>query len=173
MDGINLSTLSPDPAEASLAALVLKTMRCGEKGQAAMLPRMYAVRSGCCRYVVTDHVCVGGESLVRLESMEGDCAEAPDGPFKTVLLQFVGGCLDGRTLRSDAADVHEAIITSSYYCLTDQGAKSSILRVLPCLCGQLQDGPCRATGFVEYRVVNREETDTLITVILEYLPPHG
>jgi hypothetical protein len=168
-DGMNLSTLSPDPTEVALAAYTLKVTHYGSKDQAVVMPREYALGTGGCQYVATHHISVGGESLVRLECVEGDCAEASDRPLKTIVLQFVSGCLDGRTIRSDAANVHEALIATSYYCLTDHGAVSAILKILPCLCGQVQGGLCRGNGIVEYRVVERDEKEGAITVILEYL----
>ena len=92
---MNLSTPSGDSAEAALAAYVLKTTLGGDEGQVVTMPREYAVRTGCCRYAVAHHVSVKGESLVRLECVEGDYDDAPDSRLKTIVLQFVGGCLDG------------------------------------------------------------------------------
>ena len=172
-DGMNLSTLAPDPTEAALAAHVLKMTQDGSKGQAVLMPREYAVGTGCCQYVVRNRVSLDGESLVRLECEEGHCAESSGSPTKTIVFQFAGGCLDGQTIRSDAADVHEALVATSYYCLTDQGAVSAILKVIPCLCGRSEGGLCRVRGVVEYRVVQRDEKEKAITVILEYMEPPG
>ena len=172
-DGMNLSTLSPDPAEAGLAAHTLKVTRDGCNGQAVTMPRHYAVGTGRCKYVVRNHVVVGQELLIRLECDEEDSDDASDQQFKIIVLRFAGGCFDGRTIRSDAADVHEAILATSCYCLTDQGAVSAILKVLPCLGGRIQGGLCRVKGFVEYRVARRDETEAAVTVILEYLETQG
>jgi hypothetical protein len=172
-DGMNLSTLSPDPTEAAIAAHVLEVTRDGSRGRVVMMSRKYAIRKGCCRYVVTNHISVNGESLIRLECDESDCRDATDQPHKTIILQFVGGCLDGRTLRSDAADMREALIATSYYCLTNEGSVCAILKVHPCLCGQIQGGLCRVSGVLEYRVMERSKKDAAINVVLQYMEPKG
>ena len=64
-DGMNLCDGSPDPVEVGLARHVLRMTGNGETGSHVAMPSEYATRSGGCRYVVTHHVEVEEQSLVR------------------------------------------------------------------------------------------------------------
>ena len=165
-DGMNLSTLSPDPTEAELAAYVLRVTDHGVDGSGAVVPRVYGSRKqGGCRYKVVKRIAVGNEFLVRLEC-DGDDVDDPVAAPRAILLQFEGGCLDGRTIRSDAEDVQEALIAASYYCLTDQGAESQTLEVTSCLCGRIHGRACSNNEPAQYRVQSRFEDEWSVTVVL-------
>jgi len=167
---MNLSNHSLDPIEAHLAAYVMRTTKRGQVGQCVAMPSQYAVRSGGCVYEVTANHAVLGESLVRLEVREVGGDEDRPTDRRTIVLQFLGGCLDGRTLRSDSANLDEAILTMAYYGLTDRGRVSQSLQLFPAVWRRIQskcDGIC---DVAEYRVVCRSEEEQSVTVRLEHSP---
>jgi hypothetical protein len=164
-DGMNLCDGSSDPIEASLACHVLKATDDGMKGMGVIMPQKYAVRGGGCNYVVTDRTDVKKESLVRLECQDEDYPEIVAGENRTIILHFQGGCLNGRTLQSDADDTLEALLATAHYCLTNRGAISRTLRVPLALCQRCQ--PKSQCG--EYRVVRRGENERSIEVTFEYV----
>jgi hypothetical protein len=166
-DGMNLCNCSPDPIEVALADHVLKATDHGKKGKGIVMPREYAVRTGGCRYVVTLRTDVNKESLVRLECQQDDCPEIVAGENRTIILQFQGGCLDGHMLRSDVDNVEEALLATSHYFITDQGAISRTLQFPHTVCRR-----CRTkTQCGEYRVVKRNEDERSIEVVFEYAGP--
>ena len=164
-DGMNLCNGSPDPIEAAIAYHVLKATDDGTTGKGVIMPQKYALRSGVCNYVVTDRTDVENESLVRLVCQDEDYPEIAAGENRTILLHFKGGCLDGRTLQSNADDTLEALLATAHYCLTNRGAISRTLRVPLALCQRCQ--PKSQCG--EYRVVRRGETERSIEVTFEYV----
>jgi hypothetical protein len=162
-DGMNLCTLSPDPVEAELARYVLKMTGKGTAGKAVDMPRDYAVgNAGGCSYVVTNRIEIGNDSLVRLECE--DRVETQAAESRTIILRFDGGCQDGRILRSDAANVHEALLAVACYCITDQGHSiSEVLQVPPVFCQRCQP----RTECEGYRAVKRTEDEGSVTVTLK------
>lgn len=162
-DGMNLCTRSPDPVEAELAAYVLKMTGNGTAGKTVNMLRDYAVGNtgGCC-YVVTAHTKVGNDFLVRLECE--DRVETQAAENMTIILRFEGGCQDGRILRSDSADVHEALLAVACCHLMDQGHSiSEILQVPPLFCQRCQP----RTKCEGYRAVKRTEGKGCVTVTLK------
>ena len=91
---------------------------------------------------------------------------------KSIVLRFVGGCLDGRTVRSDAAAIEEAVIAMAYYYVTGEGTASTTIEVMPSLCSRLRG---KSSGMTpgQYRVEKREENDRSVTVVLRHLEHQG
>ena len=171
-DGMNLCNCSPDSNEAALACHVLMATDDGATGKGVVMPQKYAIRSGGCNYVAIDRTDVENESLVRLECQDEDYPEVVAGENRTIILYFQGGCLDGRTLRSDADDMLEALLASAHYCLTNRGAISRTLQVPIALCQRCQ--PKSQCG--QYRVVRRGETERSIEITCQYVEkgePHA
>jgi hypothetical protein len=165
-DGMNLSTRSSDPLEAELAAYVLKTTGGGAMGGAVIMPHQYAIRNtGGCSYVVSVHTQVENDCLVRLECRGEDRREIFAAEKRTIVLRFDRGCQDGRIVRSDSADVREALLAVACYHLTGQGRSAcEILRVPPMFCRRCQP----RTHCKGYRPAERIESDRVVTVTLEF-----
>jgi hypothetical protein len=166
-DGMNLCTCSPDLVEAELARYVLKMTGNGIAGNTVNMPRDYAVgNTGGCSYVVTAHAEVENDSLVRLECRGDDHPEIQAVEQRTIILRFDGGCQEGRILRSDSADVREALLTVACYHITDQGHSiSEVLQVPPVFCQRCQPRTeCRG-----YRAAKRTEDEGFVTVTLKFL----
>jgi len=167
-DGMNLCTDSPDTVEVGLAVHVLKATGGGRQGMAVRMPLEYARARGGCHYRVADRTEAGSQFLVRLECCGDGDAEGLAPHSKSIALQFVGGCLDGCTLQSDVSALEEALLATALYCLTDRGAISNDLQVMPALCRWFQCKlPC-ARRSVKYRVVKRVEDEQSITVFFEH-----
>lgn len=172
-DGMNLSNHSPDPTEAGLAVYAWQATQRGRVGRCVTLPSQYAVRHGGCEYKVVAHHTAHGEALVRLEVCAGDCRQRSPLDGKVIVLRFSGGCLDGRSLRSDSSDLAEALLTTAYFGLTRQGSPSESLQILPAVWRQLQRKFSHAGTVAQYRVVERRDDGQTITVELEYRSGSG
>lgn len=166
-DGMSLSNRSADSTEAALATYAARMTVEGRVGRTIVMPREYAVSDGECIYIVVHRIEVNDESLVRLEC--GPEADRDDvlHAAKTVILQFRGGCLDGRTLRSDSTDSHLALVALAYYSLTERGTVGTMLEITPCLCNRItQQDDMRESAM--YQVTQRLEDADTLTVALEY-----
>lgn len=169
-DGMNLCNRSADPVEAGLVHHVAKMTGNCKSGQIVALPQEYAVRCGGCVYRIAAHVRIGDESLVRLECCDEACVEAQPGLRKTLILQFSGGALDGRTLRSDSADLHEALLAAAYVCLSVEKEEAQTVQILPAAWRRLTGAASAFGGVAEYRVTGRIHDQSSITVALEHQP---
>lgn len=172
-DGMNLCNCSADSAEAGLARHVAKMTGNCKSGQTVTMPREYATRCGGCVYRITAHVRIGDESLVRLECCDETGGALQSGIAKALVLQFSGGVLDGHTLRSDSADLHEALLAAAYLCLSTSDGETQTVEILPAVWRQFTGlaGAIDATAI--YRVKARIQDQASITVALEYQPGSG
>ena len=169
-DGMNLCNCSDDPIEAGLARHVAKMTGNCKSGHIVALPHEYAVRCGGSVYRITAHALIGDESLVRLECCDEACVDGQPGPPRTLVLQFSGGALDGRTLRSDSADIHEALLATACLCLSAADEEAQTVKILPAAWRRLAGAASDFSGVAEYRVTARIHDQSSITVALVHQP---
>lgn len=162
-DGMNLHSDSPDPVEVKLAMACYAETLGGAEGKMTVLPSEYGTRRGSSRgskYVVAHRVEVEEEVLIRLDLYSDDPGAADLSPCRRVLLDFDGGCLHGLRLDSHSPDVNEALLATSWFCLTEQGRSGATLgrgmHGLPYVIRQKATGLC---GTDDYQVVRREEQE--------------
>lgn len=172
-DGMNLSDGSADPVEAGLARHVAKMTSNCKSGQSVTLPQAYAARGGGCVYRITAHARIGDESLVRLECCDEPCGAVQPEPAKTLVLQFSGGALDGRTLRSDSADLHEALLAAACTCLSAVDGEAESVQILPAVLRRLDAAGQVCGEAAQYRVTARTHGQATITITLAHHARQG
>jgi hypothetical protein len=173
-DGMNLCNDSPDPVEIGLALQTYCQAGSGRVGQTVVMPADYALRPtgiGGCKYVVTDRTALDDEVLIRLEVCWNEQTRPCVCTAKRLVLQFEGGDWHGRSLDSQSADTHEALLAAAYYCLTDQGTVGKTCDGRPIAPWFQQDATDpAATDFGKacyYRVAQRVEDEERILVRFE------
>ncbi len=171
-DGMNLCSHSPDPVELKLAKTCYAETGAGAVGKTTLVPAEYGTRRGSSRgnrYVVVHRMETGGEVLVRLNVCSGGRVAEDPCHDKQVLLDFEGGVLHGLRLDSASEELKEALLATSYYCLTEQGTTGAALvcgtHWLPQGAEGMQDTPAAGDAYV---VVSRQETDNEIAVRLQW-----
>jgi hypothetical protein len=177
-DGMNLCSESPDPVEVKLAKACYAETWSGTFGKITVVPSEYATQRGSQpgnRYVVTNRVDHDGEVLVRLElCCEEQMVDCPC-HAKRIHLEFEGGHLDGLRLDSGSPNLEEALLATSYFCLTEHGKVDATLGDgLPLLPHMSTRQEIRPRSGDRYSVVGREEGKNQIAVRLRYQEgPHG
>jgi hypothetical protein len=176
-DGMNLCNDSPDPIEIELAVRTYFATDDGEIGETVIMPAGYALRRGSsagCKYVVEDRTVVGDEVLIRLAACDEPVTADSALPAVRIVLQFEGGYLNGRSLDSQSADVHEALLALAYYHITNQGSVGEAFNGIPVTWRPSGIGTDAPQGVFrkdhEYRVVQRIEECHQIVVRFEYRP---
>jgi len=118
-----------------------------------------------------DHVLIALEGLVSSLVEHGVCA------MKPIVLEFVGGYWDGKTLRTDSRDDEEQLMAAACYEMSHHGAIGGE-------CVELSYdavGFCRRHGWAateeaslcvdhRYLVTERRETETEIVITFKYHP---
>jgi hypothetical protein len=174
-DGMNLCNDSPDPVEVGLALHTYCQAGNGHVGQTAVMPADYAVRPGGvggCKYVVTDRTELGDEVLIRLEVCWSERRKPCVCMAKRLVLQFEGGGWHGRSLDSQSADTHEALLAVAYYCVTDQGTVGKACDWRPTAAWLQRDATGPAGTDIgrdcHYRVTQRIEDEERVLVRFEW-----
>jgi hypothetical protein len=168
-DGRKLSAASPDSVEATLAAYALRMTDNGRRDQAVNMPGEHAPGFSGSTYVVTDRTVGNREVVVRLVHHDNGDADVIEMPCQTIRFHFVGGCLDGIVLASDAENIDEAMLVASYYCLTHSGQLSTLVKVPRHLCRRICPTAAPDGATAHYRVAVRKELEGEVTVTLQYL----
>ena len=171
-DGMNLCNDSPDPVEVKFMQACYADTENGTIGRKTVVSSEYATRRGTKpgnQYVVTNRAEHDGEILVRLElcceNQRADCSCQ----YKRILMKFEGGHLSGLRLDSASSDLDEALLATSYFCLTEHGNVGTTMGSgLPLLPHIVRQDTIRPQIGDEYQVVSREEDENRIAVWLRY-----
>ena len=97
--------------------------------------------------------------------------------MKPMVLEFVGGYWDGKTLRTDSSDYEEQLLVAGCYEMSHHGAIGGECVELSCDAvrfarrhGWLAAEEASLCGDHRYSVAERRETETEIVVTFKYHP---